>query len=103
MLGGQAQVSVAKDLNMGLTTVRYIFQKYMNTGKVDDAKRSGRPLKTIERQRRLLCRSSNINTFLIARETWAASKSMPNLPLTTVKRYLRQSNLHSRVSATTRS
>ena len=37
MLGGQTQVSVAKDLNIGRTTVRYIFQKYMKTGKVADA------------------------------------------------------------------
>ena len=44
MLGGQTQVTVAKDLNIGRTTVRYIFQKYMKTGKVADAKRSGRPL-----------------------------------------------------------
>ena len=54
MLGGQTQVSVAKDLNIGRTTVRYIFQKYMKTDKVADAKRKGRPLKTTERQRRLL-------------------------------------------------
>ena len=54
MLGGQTQVSVAKDLNICRTTVRYTFQKYMKTGKVADSKKSGRPLKTIERQRRLL-------------------------------------------------
>ena len=59
MLDGQTQVSVAKDLK----TVRYIFQKYMKTSKVADAKRSGRPLKTTERQRRLLGRTSNINPF----------------------------------------
>jgi len=61
MLGGQTQVSVAKDLNIGRTTVRFIFQKYMNTVKVSDTNRSGRPLKTTEWKRRLLCRASNIN------------------------------------------
>ena len=68
MLGGQTQVSVAKDLNIDRTTVRHIFQKYMKPGKVADKERSGRPLKTTERQMRLLCRISNITPFLTTRE-----------------------------------
>ena len=36
---------------------------------------------------------------MTTREVWAASKSMPNVSLTTDKRYLRQSNLHGRVAA----
>ena len=99
MLGGQTQVSIAKDLIIGRTTVRYIFEKYIKTGKVADANRSGRSLKTTKRQRRLLCKTSNINPFLTAREVWAASKIMPNVSFKTVKRYLRQSNLHGRVAA----
>ena len=71
----------------------------MKTGKVADVQRSGRPLKTTERQRRLLCRTSNTNPFLTSRDVWAASKSIPNVSLTTVKPYLRQSNLHCRVAA----
>jgi len=99
MLDGQTQVNVAKDLNIGRTTVRYIFQKYMKTGKIVDAKRNGRPLKTTERERRLLCRTSKMNPFWTAREVWNASRSMPNVSLTTVKRYLRQNNLLGRVAA----
>ena len=40
MLGGQSQVSVAKGLNIGRTTIRYIFQKYMKMSKVPDSKKS---------------------------------------------------------------
>jgi len=45
ILGGQTQVSIAKDFNIGRTTVRYIFQKYMKTGIAAEAKRS--PCKAI--------------------------------------------------------
>ena len=71
----------------------------MKTGKVTDAKRSDRPLKTTERQKRLLCRTSDINPFMTARKVWAASRSMPNVSLATVKCYLRQSNLQQKTAA----
>ena len=68
MLKGQSQVKVARDLQIGQTTVRYIWQKYMKMGDTADAKRSGRPRKTSKRQSRLLSRISKANPFMTARE-----------------------------------
>ena len=51
MLDSCSQVNVAKDLKTHQTNVRYIFQKYLKTGEVGDAKRIGCPWKTIKRQR----------------------------------------------------
>ena len=64
-----------------------------------DAKRGGRPGKTSKRQRRLLSRMSKVNPFMTAREAWNESKVMPDISLSTVRRYLRESNLYSRVAA----
>ena len=38
-----SQVSVAKELKIHQTSVRYIYQNFLKTGKVADAKRTGRP------------------------------------------------------------
>jgi len=99
ILDGCSQVSVAKELKIHQTSVRYIYQKFLKTGEVADAKRTGRPWKTTERQRRLLCKTSRNNPFLTAREIWTEAGIMPEVSLTTVKRYLRQNNLHGRVAA----
>ena len=84
MLEGQSQVNVARDLQIGQTTVRYIWQKYMKMGDTADVKRSGRTRKTSRRQGRLLSRISKPNQFMTAREAWNDSKVMPDIPLTRV-------------------
>ena len=63
------------------------------------SKRSDRPRKTSKRQKRLLSRISKANPFMTAREVWNESKVMPDISVTTVKRYLRESNLYGRVAA----
>ena len=49
MINNSSQVTVAKDLNVGQTTVSYIWQKYLKIGVLFDLKRSGRPCKATER------------------------------------------------------
>jgi len=99
LMDGYSQVSVAAEVNIGQTTVSYIWRKYRKTRIVADAKRSGRPRKATERERRLLSMTSKRNPFLTAREVRNEAKILSDVSLTTIKRYLRESNLHGRVAA----
>ena len=99
MLSGLRQADVARNLNLGKTTVRYIWQKYIKTGDVSDAKRSGRPMKTTIRERRFLCRISKKNPFLTAREVLNQANLLGKVSVCTVKRYLCKNNLHGRVAS----
>jgi len=92
MLDGCSQVNVTEHFKIHQTSVRYIFQKYLKTSEIDDAKRSGRPWKTTKRQRRLLCKTARNNPF------WTAAGNMWEVSLNTIKSYLRQNNLHGRVA-----
>ena len=56
------------------------------------------PKEDIKRPRRLLARISKVSQFMAVREAWNESKVMPDISLTTVKRYLRESNLYGRVA-----
>jgi len=99
MMNGAKQVQVARDLNLGQTTVRYIWLKYLKTGEVNDSRRSGRPMKSTPRQRRLLSIISKRHPFWTARELGNESKILQNVSLCTVKRYLCNNNLYGRVAS----
>jgi len=66
--------------------VRYIFQKYLKTGEVADAKRISRPWKTTKMQRWLLCKTPRNNHFLTAREVWTTPGNMSEVSLNTLER-----------------
>ena len=99
MLDGCSQVNVTKDLKIHQTSLRYIFQKYLKTGEIADAKRIGHPWKTTKRQRRLLCKTSRNDPFLTAMEVWTAAGNMSEVSLNMVKRHLRQNHLNGSVAA----
>ena len=99
ILNGEKQAHVARKLYLGKTTVRHIQQKYLKTGDVSDAKRSGRPMKTTLRERRLLRRISKMNTFLTAREVVNEANMLGKVSIYTMKRCLCKNNFHKRVAS----
>ena len=81
LMDGYSQVSVAAEVNIG------------------GAKRSGRSRKAAERERRLLSMTSKRNPFITTKEVRNEAKILSDVSLTTIKRYLCESNLHGRVAA----
>ena len=82
MLNGCSQVNVTKDLKIHQISVRYIFQKYLTTGEVTDAKRIDRPWQKTKKQRWLVCKTSRNNTFFTAREVRTAAGDVSEVSLT---------------------
>ena len=78
------------------TTVQGVWRRYKERGRIDDMPKTGRPMYTTDRDRRILCLQS---TFLTAREVQHSSLSMPNISIQTVRRILSISGLHGRVAA----
>lgn len=68
MNDGKRQIDVATELKISSTTVRRIWKRYMETGSTNDRARSGRPLKTSERERRNICITSKKFPFLTSTE-----------------------------------
>ena len=58
-----------------------------------DRPRSGRPMKSTERDRRRLCMEANKAPFLSAREHGESSDLILKVSVTTVRRYLRKCGL----------
>ena len=50
MLKGAKQIEVAKELNLGQTSVRRVWNRYLETGSTDNRPRSGKPPKTTEKK-----------------------------------------------------
>ena len=93
------QSEVARQLNIGQTTVRKIWKRYLETGSTNDRIRSGRPIKGIERERRKLCRVSKKDPFLTAREILIESNIDTALSVRTVQRCLQSNGLFGRIAA----
>ena len=79
MLSSLKQVNVTEELNLGQTTVRAIWQKYLKTGDIDDGKRNGRPMKSSERERRIMSRISKKNPFLDCERSMERSSNYPKV------------------------
>ena len=55
---------IAKDLNIGHSTVQYIYNKFLITQTMDDLSKSGRPYKRTVQERIQICRTSKKEHFL---------------------------------------
>lgn len=92
---GMKQIQVARELNITSGTVRKIWMRYKATGSTDDAHRSGRPLKTTERDRRFICMASRKDPFLSAVEIQSKVTLNPSVSNRTIRRVLNKSGLLS--------
>lgn len=99
MLSGKRQSEICRNLQLGHTTVRAIWIKYLKTGKTEDRNRSGRPCITTEKENRLICRISKNNPFLTAREIGQQCEILCKASVDTVRRVLRRSGLIGRIAA----
>ena len=97
--GGASQRDVVKELEICRSSVRKIWKKFLNTGTVSDICRSGRHMKSLERDRRLLLIQAKKEPFLSAQVLSKASNLIPKVFVITVRRYLRKSGLFGQVSA----
>ena len=95
MLSGSKLVKVTEELNLGQKTLRSIWQKYLKTGDIVDGKRSGCPIKSSERERRI----SKKNSYLTAREVWNEAQIITDVSLCSVKRCLRMENVYGSLTA----
>ena len=75
------------------------WKKFLKTGTVSDISRSGRPMKSSERDRRLLVIQAKKAPFLSAQVLCEGSNLIPNVSVITVIRYLRKSRLFGQLSA----
>ena len=98
MTNEKGQREVAKLLNIGQTTVRMIWQRFLDTGSTNDRLKSGRQPNALERERRCLCRYSKTNPFATARQIYEEVGGPSVISISTVKRYLRNEGLFGRVS-----
>lgn len=90
---GKRQIDAARELSITSGTVRYIWNKYLDTSSTDDRPRSGRPLKTTEKERRLIVRQCKRNPFASSNEINNLINSEKNVSNRTIRRILRKSNL----------
>ena len=90
---GKSQRENARQLNIGQTTVRNIWKRFMDTGNTHDKPKSGIPMNASDRERRSICRLSHIKPFYTAREIYKEVRGPSVLSLSTVQRYLRQNGL----------
>ena len=63
MLKKKTRSEVSSEMGISQPTVRANSLKYLNTGSIKILNRSGRPLKTSEKERRLIARISKKNPF----------------------------------------
>jgi len=99
MKNGHKQVDVARELGLGQTSVRKVWQRYIDTGSTDDRHRTGRPRKTSERERRNICRQAKFTPFSSPRELFSKVHLGANISLRTVRRILAEGGLFGRCSA----
>jgi len=98
ILNGEKQAHVARKLYLGKTTVRHIQQKYLKTGDVSDAKRSGRPMKTTLRKKDY-CTEFQRWTIFDSKEVVNEANMLGKVSICTVKRYLCTNNFHVHVAS----
>lgn len=89
------QIDVSKELNIRPGTIHKVWNKYLDTGSTDDRPRTGRPSKTTERIRRILCRKSSMNPFLSSAEINEQLSMTNRISNRTVRRILRDGGLFS--------
>ena len=90
---------IAKDLNIGHSTVKYIWNKFLKTETVHDLPKSGKPHKCTVRESRLICRTSKKQLFLTAHEVALTCDMVNTVSVDTVKRYLRNAGLFWRMES----
>lgn len=96
---GKSLMQVSNELNVPKSTAHSIWKKYCATGSVINKIRSGRPSKTTEKERRIICRESKKNPFssaIMIRNQISLSK---NVSVWTIRRILQKDKLHGRVAA----
>ena len=84
---------ISNDLNIGHSTVHYIWNKFLKTETVHDLPKSGRPHKCTVRERRLTLRTSKKQPFLTAHEVGLTCDMVNTVFVDTIKRYLRNTGL----------
>ena len=94
----KGQREVARILNIGQTTVRMIWQRFLDTGSTDDRPKFGRQSKASKRERRCLCRYSKANPFATARQIYEEVGGSSAISISIVKLYLRNEGLFGRVT-----
>ena len=99
ILQGKRHSEVSREFGIGHTTIRAIWLKYAKIGSTVDMNRSGRPVKTTEKDRRLICRISKKSPFMTAREIRHESGMVEKVSIDTVKRVLRNAGLFGRMAA----
>ena len=75
---GASYRMIAKDLNIGHSTVQYIYNKFLRTKTTTDLPKSGRPSKV--REKRHMCRNSKKNPFLTAHKVAASCNMLNKFP-----------------------
>jgi len=99
MLMKKTQSEVSRELGISQPAVRAIWFKYLNTGSIKNLNRSGRPLKTTEKERRLIGRISKKSPFLTARQIGNELGIYSKVSIYTVRRVLRNCGLFGRIAA----
>ena len=97
-MNGKRKSDVSRELGIGHSTIRAIWEKYVKTGSMQNLFRNGRSVIISEKETRLLCRTSKKNTFLTAREIGNECGTLEKVSVDTVRRVLRKSGLDSRIS-----
>ena len=96
---GASQRQVSKELGICRSSIQNLWLKFAKTGSISDRPRSGRPMKSTERDRRHLCIEAKKAPFCSAREHGERSHLIPKVSVITVRRYLRKSGLFGQISA----
>ena len=96
---GSSQRQVAIDLDCSRRAVQKIQLKWLSHNTVENLVKCGRPLKTTERERRVLKSMSTKNPFLTARELKSKWIPTKNVSVSTIKRILNKYNIFGRISA----
>ena len=96
---GIGQRELSRYLEIPRSTIQNIWKRFLKHGAIENRKRTGRPTKLNERERRQLCLQSRRNPFMTAKEVYRDSGNISNVSISTVRRILRMSGLHGRVAA----
>lgn len=94
----ETQSTISRALNIGRTSVRKVWLKFLQTGSVADKKKSGRPKKISGKEIRMLTRTSKKNPFLTAAEVLDESGIDKDVTLRTIQSYLSRSGLPGRIA-----
>jgi len=95
---GMKQREIARELQIGQSSIHYIWKRYMKSGDITPLPKSGRKLILSPRDRRLLTLKSKKNPFFTPRELQNSLESLPKVSIWTVRRSLQQSGLFSRIA-----